>query len=489
MRLSAVVTAAVAGLVVGCGSTPTGNGTETPTATLALVAGGDQTEVAGYLLPDTVVVRLTDGDGVPMPYARIDATVGATLGAAFAAVTAIDGRSRADGTARFTWRLGVALGPQQLTVSSSATATEPLVVAATAVSNPLRSLGGGDHGLCAVDLGGQLGCWSPLASPEHAPRFVPIAGALRFTAVAVYAYRERGGHGCALASDGRIWCFELGDDATIAQFAELSGGYPPLVDLFTGSSDLDHDPPFCGLTADGQAWCWGSNAFGALGDGGLTDRATPAPVATAVRFTTLAVGSYHACGVDAGKRGWCWGRNDAAQAGIVASTLPVVTPVIRTGTLDYETIVPVTVGTTCGLVEGGGGAWCWGDTTDLGAGPVVNSLIEAPNTSFPVYVSHLGGPRAIGRVDGAAVAVGPAGLGAWWGDLSAVVALVRSNEPRSFIQSLGLQALVMPASHGLLCGSTEVATDRWLCGRMASLTGYPTHQPEPTFAGFGMPLP
>jgi alpha-tubulin suppressor-like RCC1 family protein len=35
----------------------------------------------------------------------------------------------------------------------------------------------------------------------------------------------------------------------------------------------------CGVTSDGRAYCWGSNAFGRLGDGTTSDRLTPTRVA------------------------------------------------------------------------------------------------------------------------------------------------------------------------------------------------------------------
>ncbi len=403
-------------------------------------------------------------------------------------VTSIDARTRADGTARFAWRLGLAFGPQQLTVTSTAERVEPLAITATATGNHLRSLGGGDRGLCAVDLQGQLGCWDPLAHPDFPPTFTAVPGNERFQSVAIYSHRTAGADGCASTDAGRVWCFAVDEHATIGGLHELAGGYPPLVRLFTGSNDLDSDPPFCGLTTDGAAWCWGSNADGVLGDQSMTDRAAPVPVSTTTRFVQLAVGSYHACGVDLTTQGWCWGRNDRAQIGLPSSAVPAVMPVHRGGTLQYDAIVPVTTGATCAVAEGN--AWCWGDKTALGAGSQVLSLLDtviATPTPFPV--DGIDTPTALGRVDDAVVVVGPGGLGAWWGDLSGVVDLVHADAPRRFVRDLGFRSLVLSESHGLVCGAASGTDDEWVCGRMASLTGYPTHQPSPAFAGFGMPLP
>ena len=34
----------------------------------------------------------------------------------------------------------------------------------------------------------------------------------------------------------------------------------------------------CGITAAGETWCWGYNAFGELGDGTTTNRTSPVKV-------------------------------------------------------------------------------------------------------------------------------------------------------------------------------------------------------------------
>ena len=69
----------------------------------------------------------------------------------------------------------------------------------------------------------------------------------------------------------------------------------------------------CALSG-GTASCWGSNASGALGDGGLTDRTNPQAVAwpqgagAAVQFTSLSAGDSATCGLSAGGV-FCWGSS------------------------------------------------------------------------------------------------------------------------------------------------------------------------------------
>lgn len=55
----------------------------------------------------------------------------------------------------------------------------------------------------------------------------------------------------------------------------------------------------CGLTAAGEAYCWGNNWSGRLGVGDQAARAAPAPVMGGLRFRALAAGGSHTCGVTA----------------------------------------------------------------------------------------------------------------------------------------------------------------------------------------------
>jgi alpha-tubulin suppressor-like RCC1 family protein len=74
------------------------------------------------------------------------------------------------------------------------------------------------------------------------------------------------------------------------------------------------------LTTDGEAWCWGGNSAGQVGNGDTLSTPlnvfAPARVATDVRFTRLAVGGQFTCGLTADGVVWCWGRN---QGGVLGS--------------------------------------------------------------------------------------------------------------------------------------------------------------------------
>ena len=84
----------------------------------------------------------------------------------------------------------------------------------------------------------------------------------------------------------------------------------------------------CALTADGAAYCWGSNTSGQLGNPDTRETCTeglmaegvcsrrPQAVAGDLRFTGISAGASHTCGVTTSGVVYCWGSNDDGQVGV-----------------------------------------------------------------------------------------------------------------------------------------------------------------------------
>ena len=123
----------------------------------------------------------------------------------------------------------------------------------------------------------------------------------------------------------------------------------------------------CALDVQGQAYCWGSNQHGGLGDGTQSGRLAPVRVGGGLRFTEITAGYAFNCARDAAGAAFCWGRGRYGQLGEGAGTEQ-----LPDGSLpDRNKPVPVTGGhrftqvTTgwghaCGLDEQGV-AYCWGN--------------------------------------------------------------------------------------------------------------------------------
>ena len=153
----------------------------------------------------------------------------------------------------------------------------------------------------------------------------------------------------------------------------------------------------CGLVA-GEAYCWGANTYGQLGDGTSgngsngSNRTTPVRVSGGLRFTSLVLGHYHTCGLVSGGTAYCWGYNGLGLLGD-GTTQDRSAPVAVSGGLTFTSLVVSAAPHTCGLATDGR-AYCWGFNQygQLGDGTTINR-------SAPVAVS--GGRTFISLAAGA----------------------------------------------------------------------------------------
>ena len=154
----------------------------------------------------------------------------------------------------------------------------------------------------------------------------------------------------------------------------------------------------CGLTSVGQAYCWGHNFFGTVGNGTPganvlvpTAVVSPAGSATPLEFSTISVGYEHVCAVTKSGQAFCWGRNNLGQLGIgiEATGVDMSVPTPVEGGLRFAT---VTAGRThtCAL-DTNGLAYCWGNAYGgaLGIGTVPPAFCGsmAPCSPEPVAVA------------------------------------------------------------------------------------------------------
>jgi alpha-tubulin suppressor-like RCC1 family protein len=137
----------------------------------------------------------------------------------------------------------------------------------------------------------------------------------------------------------------------------------------------------CGLTTRGAAYCWGDNNNGQLGDGTTTDSDAngPQPVIGGLRFASIRPGERHTCGLTSRGEAYCWGFNSDGQLGDGTTTTSGVNgpqPVI--GGLRFASI-SAGYELTCGLTSRGA-AYCWGDNDygQLGDGTTTDSDANGP---------------------------------------------------------------------------------------------------------------
>jgi alpha-tubulin suppressor-like RCC1 family protein len=128
----------------------------------------------------------------------------------------------------------------------------------------------------------------------------------------------------------------------------------------------------CALTSSGEAYCWGANRWGQLGDGSTTPKELPGAVQGGHIFSQVSSGvnGDHSCAVSVDGAVYCWGRNEVGQVDGHPNPDPVSVP-RRVEIGDSAIYVAAGGAHTCAVMAGGS-AFCWGknDLGQLGIGIV-----------------------------------------------------------------------------------------------------------------------
>ncbi len=192
--------------------------------------------------------------------------------------------------------------------------------------------------------------------------------------------------------------------------SRTSGGFNVI-----GLSKVSAGSSVCAITPSGEAYCWGDNYFGELGNGRTSAQLClaiqlcaepPVAVTGGLTFSEVSAGSSKACGVTLAGAAYCWGSNSSGQLGTgttsgqtACSTNPPdfcsSTPQPVAGGLVFKTI-SASPGNSyvCGITVGGA-AYCWGTNVygQLGTGSAGNTQQCGSSTGFcsPVPVPVTGG--------------------------------------------------------------------------------------------------
>lgn len=178
-------------------------------------------------------------------------------------------------------------------------------------------------------------------------------------------------------------------------YGQLGNG---TTDPSAGSTEVSADPAITEVAAgdytslmvknDGSLWMWGSNQYGARGDGSSGDTiAVPVQVPLPVKVTTpsrfgkhaIAVGTGTCAAIDNDGRVWTWGVNWNGRLGdgtVNARYTPA--PVLKSGVPgDYLTGITsiTTAGGVMAAIDGDTTVWTWGagSTGSLGSGSTQDS--------------------------------------------------------------------------------------------------------------------
>ncbi|MDQ1250497.1 MAG: hypothetical protein QG597_4876 [Actinomycetota bacterium] len=282
---------------------------------------------------------------------------------------------------------------------------QPLPNASTLNYSPGASVA--NSAMVALGTEGKVCVYSPTQTHVivDVTGYVPDGGAPIASASAVAA---GGTHTCAIVAGGQVKCWGDNEYGQLGDGTITDRATPVTVTGLTGVSALTAgNVHTCALVAGGQVKCWGGNFSGQLGDGTRTDRRTPVTVSGLSGASAIEAGVDHVCAIVAGGAVKCWGSNDESQLGDGTVT-DRTTPVSVTG-LTGTTSLGAGRHHTCAVLAGGQ-AKCWGynNRGQLGDG----TTTDRPT---PVPVSGLTGATTITAGEWFSCALVTGGQGRCWG--------------------------------------------------------------------------
>jgi len=422
---------------------------DAPTA-IAIVSGNNQVASPGVALGQPLRVRLTDrfGNGVP------GVPVTFSVGAADGSISPPSSLTNADGIAQGTWTLGPAGGLKL--AGAAAGALSVTFTAGSTVS--YASIGVGGRHTCAVSTDNVLYCWgyngdgqlglgagASGSGPVYAvPQPSAVTGALSFLEVNSGSFhtcawtlsfnpycwgknvdgrvgngslaqvnapahlsganvfrRISGGgtHSCGITLADRVLCWGFARDGQV-------GAGVPAADVVSSPAEVSGDLRWgqvsagelhsCGITNNGETYCWGVNLRGQIGDAGTADRFVPTVVAGGHSFVRVTAGGDHSCALENDGTAWCWGSNTFGQLGD-GSVADATVPTLVAGGLTFESI-SAGLNYTCGVLGSptlpgadpvGGAVYCWGrnQAGQLGDGSQLQRTVPTPIANGLAFLS------------------------------------------------------------------------------------------------------
>ena len=129
----------------------------------------------------------------------------------------------------------------------------------------------------------------------------------------------------------------------------------------------------CSIDTNSQAWCWGKNTYGQVGDSTNTERNSPVKVKNLEsNVIQISVSNERSCALNSNFEIYCWGRNNYGQSGFSGLGYSY-TPVMMEG---FGQMKPIMISTaqhhTCALIDNGSIA-CYGRASQGEMGDGSNS--------------------------------------------------------------------------------------------------------------------
>lgn len=215
--------------------------------------------------------------------------------------------------------------------------------------------------------------------------FIIIQINVHFSSIA-QSIATGGFHTLAICNDSTVKAFgenasgQLGNGSTIDSNIPVAVSGLSGVIAVSGGGDQTSAHSMA-LKSDGSVWTWGSNQYGALGDGSFINSYVPMQVSGLSQVNAISAGGWHSVALKNDGTVWTWGFNSDGQLGdstVINQSIPIQIN-------GLSNIVAIAAGTYHTLaLKNDGTVWAWGDNAygQLGDGTSTDRL-------YPVQVSGL----------------------------------------------------------------------------------------------------
>ena len=296
-------------------------------------------------------------------------------------------------------------GPGRFTITASDHGASGFATTSAALTFG-SVLAAGNATACATSSAGLAFCWGygaygglgggSVVPNSTVPRLVDRS--LTFTQLSAKGF----GHTCGVATNGDAYCWGLNVEGEIGNgLADYEDSVPQLVG--GGHTFLEVAAGYlntCGVTTAHELYCWGDDSRGQLGSGKSTAlgfTGTPRLVSGGLSWAHVSVsdGFLFTCGLTTTGDAYCWGANEYAQLGNNSTVDDSVPKAVVGGT----TFTSIAVGGThtCAIAAADSTAYCWG-THGIGRTATDVDSVAAPvdgGTRFLGIASH--GEKSCGQ--------------------------------------------------------------------------------------------
>lgn len=236
---------------------------------------------------------------------------------------------------------------------------------------------GGNH-TCAIHSDDSFRCWGGNLFGQLGTADTRVSAVPRLSSVIPDLAQHNdfvklaggGKYNCGILRSGRVRCWSDGrydprlgahidHMRTSDGISVLLGDFGPVREIAAPSYGSS---PTCAITDVGDAYCWGGNSDGTIGDGTQEERIEPTAVASLPPATQLAVGGRHTCASLTDGTVRCWGYNGRGRLGD-GTTEARLEPVSVTGLSDVVDVAAGRSHTCAALTDGS--LHCWGSNNDF----------------------------------------------------------------------------------------------------------------------------